>query len=484
MCRYGAVNFTSELKVPPEIVFASLVESFVRDAAQRSELPAESASAIVTAAGRGFEAIVERALAESREPLRIVASCTPLHLSVSLFERGLPMDDALARRDPGWDELCRSIDATHWRCHGMAGSELRLIVNRPHGEAPTPVRPPATGDDVPLAPEQEYAIRRFEPSDAAGVARAFYLTYGYAYDFSAVYDPVRLVELNASGRYISIVAVTAAGDVVGHYALARDGGASIADASGAVVLPAHRGRNLLNRLRDRAEREAIDLRLAAYFSEPVTDHPRTQLASESFGAKACGVTLGIAPRSFVARHMELSTTEQRQSCMLYFKPLRPRAERTVYAPPHHRAMLARIYENLGLPVRFGEAAAPRARGLFHASIARGDEIGTLEIESVGTETAALARQAADDLHAAHRLGAVYALLPLEDPGCPGLCGALEARGFFFAGLGPWMLDGRDSLRLQMPLTPIDLSALVVVSDLGRALLEYIARERERLAVHV
>ncbi len=249
------------------------------------------------------------------------------------------------------------------------------------------------------------------------------------------------------------------------------------------MLPAHRGRNLLNRLRDRAEREAIDLGLAAYFSEPVTDHPRTQLASESFGAKACGVTLGIAPRSFVARHMELSTTAQRQSCMLYFKPLRTRAERTVYAPPHHRAMLARIYESLGLPVRFGEAEAPRSRGLFHTSVARGDAIGTLEIESVGTETAVLARQAAADLRAARRLGAVYALLPLEDAGCPDLCGAMESCGFFFAGLGPWMLGGRDSLRLQMPLTPIDLSALVVVSDLGRALLEYIARERERLAAH-
>ncbi len=233
----SAVSFTSELKVPPEIAFASLVESFVGDAAQRSELPAGPRSAIVTAARRGFEAIVERALAESREPVRIVASCTALHLSVSLFERGLPMDDALARRDPWWDELCRSIDATHWRCHGMAGSELRLIVNRPLGATFTLARLPATGDDVPLAPEQEYAIRRFEPSDAAGVARAFYLTYGYAYDFNAVYDPARLIELNASGRYISIVAVTAAGDVVGHYALARDGDASIADASGAACCP-------------------------------------------------------------------------------------------------------------------------------------------------------------------------------------------------------------------------------------------------------
>ena len=46
-----------------------------------------------------------------------------------------------------------------------------------------------------------------------------------------------------------------------------------------------------------------------------------------------------------------------------------------------------------------------------------------------------------------------------------------------------MLGGRDALRLQMTLTPIDLSALVVVGDFGRVLLEYIRSERERCTVH-
>ena len=152
--------------------------------------------------------------------------------------------------------------------------------------------------------------------------------------------------------------MTGDGEVVGHYALAREADEPMADAAGAVVVPAHRGRNLFNRLRDRAETEAIELGLAGYYSEPVTDHPLTQRASESFGAKACGITLGEAPRGFIARHMELSTTTQRQSCMLYVKPLRPREPRTVYAPPRHRAMIAAIYEQLGLPVAMSEPRRP------------------------------------------------------------------------------------------------------------------------------
>jgi hypothetical protein len=475
------LGFTTELKVPADTAFATLVDAFVLDAAERSELSAEQQRGIVTAAEQAFVTTVEQALTESREPLHISATCTSLHLRLSLFERGLPIDDALARRDPKWNELTADVDEAHWHLHGAAGSELRLIVNRPHGIAQTDATVLPAEGDIPLAPPQEYTVRRFEPQDAPGVARAFYLTYGYAYDLPAVYVPSRLVELNESGRYVSIVALDAAGEVVGHYALSREDNAPIADACGAIVLPAHRGRDLLNKLRDRAEEEAIALGLAAYYSEPVTDHPRTQHASESFGAKACGLTLGEAPRSFVARHMALSTTSQRQSCMLYVKPLQLRELQVIYAPPHHRAMVEAIYDELQLPVTLtAESQSPEAgRGSFHTAITRADGIATIDVESIGSEMVELITQAVGDLRATNRLGAIYATLPLEDPGTPGLCEALECVGFFFSGVGPWMLGGKDSLRLQMPLTPIDLSELVVIGNFGRQLLNYIASERER-----
>jgi hypothetical protein len=473
-------SFTTELRVPPESGFDALVESFAADAACRGELSKSQIEAIVVAARKGFTAIVADALADAREPIRIVAACTPARLELSIFERGLPMDDGLARRDPRWNELGYRIDAAHWRCHGTAGSELRLIVNRSHGIDAAESAATVREEDVPLAPEQEYTVRRFLPADALGVARAFYLTYGYAYDFAAVYVPARLAELNERGDYVSIVALGGDGDVVGHCALARDGNARIADLAGAVVLPAHRGRNLLNRMLERAENEAAALGLEAYYSEPVTDHPRTQLSSESFGEKACGITLGEAPRSFTARHMELSTTSQRQSCMLYVKPLRRREVRTIFAPPRHRSIVASIYQELGLPVTMRDGSAATGRGIFHTSITRRDALATIDVAAVGAETAELVCQAVADFRATQRLGAIYASLPLEDPGTPGLCDALESRGFFFSGVGPWMLDGKDALRLQMLLTPIDLSRLVVVGAFGNVLRGYVASERKRV----
>jgi len=477
--QWRTVSLTTELKVPPDAAFVSLVQSFAHDAAQRSGLSESEQDRLAEAARRGFAAIVEEAMARAREPLRIVATCAPSNLTLAFFERGLPIDDALARRDPRWNEIVECVDTANWKLHGTSGSELRLVVNRPHGETAS-TEPAQRGEtDVPLAPAQEYTIRRFAPRDAEGIARAFYLTYGYAYDFSAVYVPDRLIELNQSGCYVSIVAVTASGDVVGHYALARDGDAPIADACAAVVLPEHRGRDLLNRLRAKAELEAIALGLEAYYSEPVTDHGRTQHASESFGAKACGITLGEAPRSFIAKHMELSTTSQRQSCMLYVKPLQPREPRAIYVPEHHRAIVERIYEELDVPVKFGKMLQRGGHGAFHTSLARRDATATVQIESVGAQTPELVGQTVADLQLVRRLGAIYALLPLEDPGMPRLCEVLESRGMFFAGVGPWSLGGKDALRLQMPLTPIDLDALVVVGEFGKTILEYVGRERAR-----
>jgi hypothetical protein len=476
------LTFTTELKIPPDRSFESLVESFASDAARRSELTHEQQHSVAAAARRGFATIVDEALLEAREPIHVVASSTARHLELSLFERGLPVDDALAKRNPRWNEFVSHVDSVHWRSHGTAGSELRLVFNRPHAIARHDQAPQPGAQDVPIAPEQEYTVRRFERTDAPGVARAFYLTYGYAYDMPAVYTPERLIELNQSERYVSIVAVTADGQVVGHYALAREGNEPIADACGAVVLPAHRGRNLLNRLRDRAEAEAVALGLAGYFSEPVTDHPRTQHASESFGAKACGITLGVAPRSFVARHMELSTTAQRQSCMLYVKVLRTREPRTLFAPPRHREIIASIYEQLRLPVVMSDGERGVGEGCFESAIARSDGTGTIAIRTIGTATAARALQAAEDLRATRRLGAIYALLPLEDPGTPELCEAMESSGLFFSGVGPWMLDGHDALRLQLPLAPIDLSVLVIIGAFGKVLLEYIGSEQRRCSV--
>ncbi len=465
------MQFRVELIVPPDAAFAPLVQATVADACERAELDAAQHDDLVTAAGDGFLAIVEQAMVESSEPVRVILQAEPNELRVRIRERGLPLGAAEARRDPAWAQIAAKVGAMRWHAHGASGSELELVVN--HGSPATGDTAPPENDDVSLALQQEYTIRRFEPADAPAVARAFYLTYGYHYDFPAVYEPRRLIALNVSGRYVSTVAVGEDGGIAGHYALSREPDQPIGDGCGAIVLPAHRGRDLLNKLREGMEKEAQRIGLEAYFSEPVTDHGRTQHASESFGAKATAITLACAPRSFLAKHMELSATSQRQSTMLYYKILKAPAPRVLYAPQVHAQMLAKIYQNLGIPAEFLEGKPASGNGAMRTTVNRADAVATIDITRIGADSTTSLRQNIEDLRSLSHLGAVYVRLPLDDPATAGLAAVAESCGLFFSGAAPWALDGRDALVLQLPLTPIDLSALTVVGDFGKELLSYI-----------
>ena len=150
------MQFRVELVVPPDVAFASLVQSTVGDACERAELDAARHDGLMTAASDGFLTIVEQAMVESSEPIRVIFQSEPDELRVRIRERGLPMDGAAARRDPAWAKIAANVDAMHWHAHGASGSELELIVN--HGPPAKSETAPPANDDVPLAPPQEYTI--------------------------------------------------------------------------------------------------------------------------------------------------------------------------------------------------------------------------------------------------------------------------------------------------------------------------------------
>jgi GNAT superfamily N-acetyltransferase len=463
-----------ELRVPPAFDYAPLVAHVTDDAAARAGLDEERRTQLAQAARTGFELIVRDAMTGAPEPIHVHASWTPAEMRIALRERGLPLDETRAERSDGWHEIVALVDRAQWKLHGRSGSELQLTVTRPHGISHDGKAPRSFEENVEPAPEQAYTVRRFEPSDAAGVARAFYQTWGYHYIFPAVYVPQRLTELNAQNAYISIVAEGENGEIVGHYALDPVPGTPIADGCAAVVVPAHRGRGLLERLRRAAEDEAVRLGFAAYYSEPVTTHARTQTDSIKFGAQLCAIVLGGDPKSFVPKAMQFTGAGQRQSYTVFFKALAPREARPIYAPPEHCAIVEQTYVNLGVPVHLREADAASGDTDLHISVSRSEGYASIDILKAGASSVEHLTQAVADVRALRHLGALYINIPLEDPAAPALCEAAQAMGFFYCGVIPWWLGGRDALRLQLPLTPIDLSQVTIAGDFGARLKAYIA----------
>src|SRR5262249_58755199 len=94
-----------------------------------------------------------------------------------------------------------------------------------------------------------------------------------------------------------MVAIDEAGEVVGHLGLERPDLGPVAESSDAAVAPAHRHRNLLERLRALAEEEAGRLGLQGLVGYPVTTHPFSQRMEEAVGGRLCGVVLGQLPGS-------------------------------------------------------------------------------------------------------------------------------------------------------------------------------------------
>ena len=468
------------LTVPPDETYANLVGLFVRDAAERAQVDNVRAAQLLEAVEISFCAIVHGAMAESRDPLRVSAVATARELRIAIDERGLPLSASAAQRDTRLHELSALVDRVRWHARGRRGSELMLCVT---------CEPPVRGDDasdeasVEMAAfePEEYTVRRFEDADAEGVVRCFYETYGYAYVNGSVYEPRRLAALNRAGRYLSFVAVAPNGEIAAHYALDREPEAPSVEGCGAIVAPRHRGKRLLQRLRATAEAYAKELDLEGFFSEPVTDHGATQHESERFGARITSIALGHSPRKMLAKGMTLSATGQRQSLTYYAKTLREVDGRRAALPPRHEAILRSTYERLGIafePATNGEACEHGEIRTTASRLARYADVAVLR---VGDDSAAAILQAVRDVRALGTADVIYALLPLDDPRCAELCTALEGEGMFYSGLVPWGLDGRDALRLQLPLTPIDCGALTIASDEGRALLDYIVAERERVA---
>lgn len=478
------------LELPEDPACLHLARSFVREVASLAGLPEADTEGLVLATDEACTNVLEHAFEPGEEGgYTVRAEVDAASVTICIVDRGIPFEappvpEPLSpqRRGLGFHLIRGSVDRLEWIRHGKEGKELRLVKNHPGlmvaDRLPaadlTPYPPSA-----PPAAGCTYEIRRLRPEDALAVARALYRTYGYTYPTEDLYFPDRVARMNESGQLLSVVALTGGGEVVGHYALEFSEARRVAECGQAVVIPAHRGVGLLNRMREALEGEARTLGLVGLFGQPVTSHILSQQMNESFGARVCGLALGLVPRTFSFKAIR-SQLPQRETCMLYFKALHLPSPTRAFPPDRHREILSRTYAHLGLETRF--ACPDRAAGESRASV-RFDPswgYGAIQVRRIGDATAGELRRARKDLCEHGRAEVVYLDLPLSQPGCAEICEVAEGEGFFFGGVGPFFLEDGDALRLQYLNCELDASQVQVFSPFGRELLDYAEAERKRV----
>jgi anti-sigma regulatory factor (Ser/Thr protein kinase) len=479
-----------------------IARSYVHELTTLAELPPEEAQDLVLAADEACTNVIEHAFDPGESgTFTVVGELTPAALTLAVHDRGLPFDPSVApaytpptgedvssvsARGLGLYLIHQTVDEVHWINHGREGKELRLVKYRPQADV-TAHLPEAElapfRDDEPLAPPQEYTIRRLRPEEAVWVARCIYRAYGHTYFNEDLYYPERIARQNETGELISAVAVSQGGEVerlVGHCAAERPDLGPVAELGQGVVEPAHRKRGLLGRMIRFLEEESRKLGLLGFWAEPVTSHVFSQRALEDFDFGICGATLGLMPRSVRFRKIRTEPLPQRESCLLYFRHLVSPPTAAVYAPAHHRAMLERIYAELEMLVEFLEPEPADGPGRVMVHFHRGLGVGSIRVQRVGADVPTEIHQMRRDLCEIAGAQMVYLELPLAQAGTPDVCRAAEEEGFFFSGLGPRFAPDGDVLRLQYLNAPLDPTQIQVVSPFGQELLAYTSQEWDRV----
>lgn len=329
-------------------------------------------------------------------------------------------------------------------------------------------------DSRQIEPGQKVTVAPFQPEDAAGVARLYYLIYGENFPLDYVYDPVRIAEANAGPDFYQFVARTASGDVIGLMALFRVApNPKIMEFGGLMILPEYRGGTLAFRLTKAIlEKLPQELGLNAGFGQSVCDHVITQKLGTHFSYRPLALELeAMPPRPDGSTDGVGGRISLLNELQIYRD-----APHTVYLPARYAAFLMSQYEAHGLERTFGPSQPGHGGTQFFTTTMDGASLAKLLIQEPGADLENIITRFAADFPDRH----VRQLhLPLAHPGLDRAVETARRHGYFFGGLLP-LWTGTDVLMLQKLAAPPDFTLPRLLTEEAKALMNYIRSDWENL----
>jgi len=421
--------------------------------------------------------------------LSIDITVNEFYLILSFKDKGLPFDISLTQ-DYKIEESLQNISTDglelflmkqfsskiEWLNHGNRGKELKLYFEIPHADIVTLIQNKNEHKIEIHAELDDIEIKTFQEKDAVRISQIIYKTYGYTYPNEDLYYPQKIINLNKSAKLISIVAYDKKrDDIVGHYALERDDLGSVAEIGQAVVDPNYRGLGLMKLMRKKVGQTAVKIGLEGIISQPVTTHTFSQKVNEGVGATAIGFSYGVVPQkqSFKAIKSKLT---QRESCMLYFLPLKKRARR-LYFPKKHNQILHEIYMNLEFEYSVDDKKSQLENGAVKSFYSKNFEVGYIYVQKIGADNFQSIQEALYNLQFRMKADVIFIYINLEDANIEELTQQIEKEKFFFAGIMPSILNGKDVIRYEYLRTLVENSEINIYSDRARSIFEYISNQR-------
>jgi len=325
--------------------------------------------------------------------------------------------------------------------------------------------------------DETISVRCLDAGEAPRLVACVRRCYGDTYADRSFYDSEGIARRIDGGSLRSIVAVNAAGEVVGHMGISlRRTGDITADAGTTLVDPRYRGRKIARSVAIELARQAVDLGLVAVHDYPVTVHGATQKLGAEIGAES-GLMLSNMPAETSFREMEDSAGGARTASLIRYLPMRDAPEREVFPPARYTAIVRDVYERAGLSRHEADPASglAMAPASLEAAVDERRGVQRMNVVQSGSDLvrqveAALATGRAANVHA------VQIDLPLADPATPAGVEQLRPLGFFFCGVLPEYRDG-DVVRLQRVVDDVLATAIPVLeNDAGRALRDLVIED--------
>jgi anti-sigma regulatory factor (Ser/Thr protein kinase)/ribosomal protein S18 acetylase RimI-like enzyme len=493
----------SSIRIPNDPKYATAAAIYVSEIARMIGMPVQDIKSLENGIIEAITALIGYSFEPGeKENLEIRCERIPAGLQVSLRDKGLPFGaggmDSAAAEIPAGDgndmgepvfRLKEYFEEIEFHNLGPQGKELVLIKHLKNKsitdyyaacdlEPYEPSAPPVPAS----AAELKCGVRRMTAADAPEVSKTVYKTYGYTYPHDYVYYPEKIIALNQSGQIFSVVAIAAENQIAGYGVFqAWEENPQIVEMAQGVVKPEFRSRGCFRQMTQYLLDRAKSLGIKGAFGEAVTNHTVTQHTTHGFGFRDCGLRLGLVPPGTVFKGMS-GIIPHRVSLLVNFLFLQPPPDSLViYAPRHHRDMLAAVYKELGAAPEFKDAAPDPVNRVVSKSVFKIKVLGSMNFARImitrfGHHIAAELKIKIKEL-CLKKIEIVNLFLNLYDPLTCIYTAQFEQMGFFFAGILPGGFADGDALILQyLNNVSIDYNAIQVKSALAAKLLNYVREQ--------
>jgi serine/threonine-protein kinase RsbW len=328
----------------------------------------------------------------------------------------------------------------------------------------------------------DVTFRFLGPDEGGVLTEAIEAAYGTTYDVRWVYDPAEVCARLATGRYVSCVAETLAGELLCHEGMSMAAaGDAVAHSGQAVTLAAARGQHLFTRTKRVLMDWGTERGLAGMYSEATAAHPYSQKANIELGAHETGFLLGWIPAT--VENDAADGPRRRNSAALFYTKLNDGHDRRVYAPERHHEIVG---QTLALCELRGTLAQPPAgyilpeRTEMHTEIDADHNLALLTVTVPGADLEEVLDAERRRLFDGVDLDAIYIDLPLAMAATALVADHLERLGVSYSGIFPNPRADGDVLRMQsLHRVRVKADDVAVASDHGRELLDYVLADLER-----